>query len=156
VRYADGTAEYVDIIIAATGYDRQLPFLDPAFYTGLDGRPDLYLNMFGRKDDGLAILGLSDFAGATFPRFDDMARAVIVDLTLRELGGVDWRAWHAAKQSHHLDMRGGKQFADVPGHEFFVDDHAYQMQLRDVCDRFGYTPSEGPPRPATYEQVPAR
>jgi amino acid transporter len=149
VRYADGTAEAVDIIIAATGYERQLPFLDPELYAGPDGRPDLYLNLFARKNDGLAILGLSDFAGATFPRFDDMARAVVVDLTLRELGGVDWRAWRASKQLDYPDMRGGRQFADTPRQEFFVDDHAYQVQLRDVCDRFGYAPSE-----SRSQQVP--
>jgi amino acid transporter/NAD(P)-dependent dehydrogenase (short-subunit alcohol dehydrogenase family) len=155
VRYADGSAEYADIIIAATGYERQLPFLDPAIYTGPDGRPNLYLNMFPRNNDGLAILGLSDFAGATFPRFDDMARAVIVDLTLRELGGVDRRAWQASKQVDYPDMRGGKQFVDSPRHEFFVDDHAYQMQLRDVCDRFGYTPGERAPQPAPPVTVTA-
>ena len=88
VRFVDGTAVEVDLIIAATGFERQLPFLAPEVYSGRDGRPDLYLNMFSRSHDGLVILGLSDFAGATFPRFDDMARAVIVDLTLRELGGL--------------------------------------------------------------------
>jgi hypothetical protein len=111
--------------------------------------------MFPRNNDGLAILGLSDFAGATFPRFDDMARAVIVDLTLRELGGVDRRAWQASKQMDYPDMRGGKQFVDSPRHEFFVDDHAYQMQLRDVFDRFGYTPGERAPQPARPATVPA-
>lgn len=148
VRYADGTAEYVDIIIAATGYERELPFLPAESYSAGDGKPNLYLNMFSRAQDGLAILGLSDFAGATFPRFDDMARAVIVDITLRELGGVDWRAWRAAKLLDRPDMRGGKTFAASSRYDYFVDDHAYEVLLRDVCDRFGYTPS-GPGRHAS-------
>jgi cation diffusion facilitator CzcD-associated flavoprotein CzcO/amino acid transporter len=149
VRFTDGTAVEVDLIIAATGFERQLPFLAPEVYCGSDGRPDLYLNMFSRTHDGLVILGLSDFAGATFPRFDDMARAVIVDVTLRELGDLDWRAWKATKQEDRQDLRGGLAFVDTPRTEMIVDDHAYQVRLRDLCDQFGYAPMpyRGLPRP---------
>jgi hypothetical protein len=34
---------------------------------------------------------------------------------------------------------------DSPKHDYFVDDHAYQVLLRDVCDRFGYTPGAAAP-----------
>ena len=50
------------------------------------------MNIFSRSHDGLALLGLADFGGPTFPRFDDQARAVMVDMTLRELGGTARRA----------------------------------------------------------------
>jgi amino acid transporter len=139
-RFADGSTVEVDLIIAATGFERELPFLAPELFTGADGRPDLYLNIFSRSHDGLAILGLSDFAGATFPRFDDMARAVIVDLTLRELGAVEWRSWRAAKQESRPDLRGGMTFVDTPRTAMVVDDHAYQAHVRDLCDQFGYAP----------------
>jgi hypothetical protein len=70
----------------------QLPFLAPELYSR-GGIPDLLMNVFSRSHDGLALLGLADLGGPTFPRFDAQARAVMVDITLRELGGVDWRAW---------------------------------------------------------------
>jgi amino acid transporter len=155
VRYADGSAEYIDLIIAATGYEPQVPFLDPQLYRDQHGRPDLYLNIFGRGPDGLAVVGLSQFGGAAFPRFDDMARAVIVDITLRELGGLEWRVWQATKQEDRPDLRGGKLLVDSPRYEFYVDDHAYEVALRDVCDRFGYTPdAPAPVRPSPFAAVP--
>jgi len=38
-------------------------------------------------------------------------------------------------------VRGGKLVVDSLRHDLFVDDHAYQVLLRDVCDRFGYSPA---------------
>jgi amino acid transporter len=138
VRFADGSVDQVDLIIAATGYEWQVPFLAPELYTRY-GQPDLFMNIFSRSHDGLALLGLSDFGGPTFPRFDDMARAVMIDLTVRELGGVDLRAWRSTVQTSP-DLRGGKLFVDTPRLALAVDDHTYSTQLRDLCDRFGYTP----------------
>ena len=138
VRYADGSVDQVDLIIAATGYEWQVPFLSPELYTRY-GDPDLFLNIFSRSQNGLALLGLSDFGGPTFPRFDDMARAVMVDLTVRELGGADLRAWRSAVQTNP-DLRGGKVYVDSPHYAMAVDDPTYSTRLRDLCDRFGYTP----------------
>jgi amino acid transporter len=138
VRFGDGSFEQVDLIIAATGYDWRVPFIEPGLYTRY-GSPDLFMNIFSRTHDGLALLGLSDFGGPTFPRFDDMARAVMVDLTVRELGGIDLRAWRNTVQTRP-DLRGGRVFVDEPQFAMTVDDHTYSTQLRDLCDRFGYTP----------------
>jgi hypothetical protein len=144
VRYVDGTAEPIDLIIAATGYEPRYPFLDAELYLEPDGRSGLYLNLFSRRHDGLVMLGLSEFAGATFARFDDMARAVVVELTLRELGGVARRAWLATKANDRPDLTGGREFPQSPRTTFLVDDHAYETQLRDMADRFGYAPPPAP------------
>jgi cation diffusion facilitator CzcD-associated flavoprotein CzcO/amino acid transporter len=156
VRFADGRIEQIDLIIAATGYDPRPPYLDPELYARLGGQPDLYLNLFGRQHDGLTVLGLTDVAGASFPRLDDAARISIVDITLRELGGADWQKWHAAKRSDRPDLRGGRVFADTRRNDLAVDDHAYGVLLGDLCDRFGYAPPA--PRLAltpAYDTMPA-
>jgi amino acid transporter len=152
VRYVDGTAEPIDLIIAATGYEPKFPFLDADLYLEPDGRSGLYLNLFSRRHDGLVVMGLSEFGGAVFPRLDDMARAVVVELTLRELGGVGRRAWLATKANDRPDLSGGRQFPQSTGSAFLVDDHAYEVLLRDMADRFGYAPPSSvtatPPAPA--------
>jgi hypothetical protein len=140
VRFIDGTMEEVDLIIAATGYDRRPAFMPPELYSSVSGDPDLYLNMFSRVNDGLTLLGMADVAGATFPRFDDMARMAIVDITLRELSGADWLDWQDAKRHSRPDLRGGRVFIDTPRTALAVDDHAYSVLLGDLCDRYGYAP----------------
>ena len=72
-----------------------------------------------------------------------MARTAILDITLRELGGAEWMSWQDAKKSSYPDLRGGKDFLDSPMLDFVVDDHAYQILLNDLCDRYGYTPVVG-------------
>jgi cation diffusion facilitator CzcD-associated flavoprotein CzcO len=138
VRFVDGAAEQVDLIIAATGFDRRIPFVDAKTYAR-NGSPDLYLNIFSRSHDGLAVLGLIDLAGPTFPSYDDQARVVMVDVTVRELGGAEQRAWRAGMAAQP-DLRGGTRFADTPARAFTVHDNAYSTRLRDLCDRFGYPP----------------
>ncbi len=152
VRFTDGRVEQVDLIIAATGYDRRPQFL-PAELLGADGVPDLYLNMFSRTYDGLTVVGLSDLAGAAFPRFDEMARVAVVDITLRELAGPDWQRWQAAKQQERPDLRGGKVYGERYG--FCVDDHTYGVLLGDICDRYGYTPAPAYPLPYGAQLSPA-
>jgi hypothetical protein len=154
VRYADGTAEPIDLIIAATGYEPRYPFLEADLYPERDGRSGLYLNLFSRRHDGLVVLGLAEFAGAAFPRFDDMARAVIVELTLRELGGAARRAWLATKASDQPNLTGGRQFAASPRSAFLVDDHVYEVLLRDMADRFGYAPPPSAPSPSDLRVTP--
>jgi hypothetical protein len=99
-------------------------------------------------------MGLSDLGGASFPRFDEMARAAIVDITLRELGGFEWRIWHTTKQHDVVDLLGGRGFSN--SEKLIVDDHAYQAALAEVCDRFGYAPRSRATGPARPEMAPVR
>jgi hypothetical protein len=143
VRFADGSVEEVDVIIAATGYDRRPTILAPQL------QDDFYLNMFSRRHDGLTVMSLNEFAGATFPRFDEMARVAVIDITLRELGGPDWRTWQEAKLTDRPDVGGGHQYVNPFPDRCYVDDHAYSAVLGDVCDRYGYTPAAAGAREPT-------
>jgi cation diffusion facilitator CzcD-associated flavoprotein CzcO/amino acid transporter len=143
VRFTDGSVEEVDLIIAATGYDRRPTILAPELLE------DFYLNMFSRRHDGLTLMALNEFAGATFPRFDEMARVAVIDITLRELGGPDWHTWQEAKQTDRPDLWGGHNYVNPLPDRSYVDDHAYSMRLGDVCDRYGYAAAAtlGPRQP---------
>jgi hypothetical protein len=85
-----------------------------------------------------------------------MARAVIVELTLRELGGAARRAWLATKANDRPDLTGGRHFAPSPRSAFLVDDHAYEVLLRDMADRFGYAPPASTPSPPDLDLTAAR
>jgi hypothetical protein len=144
VRFTDGSVEEVDLIIAATGHDRRPTILAPELLE------DFYLNMFSRRHDGLTLMALNEFGGATFPRFDEMARVAVIDITLRELGGPDWHAWQEAKRTDHPDLWGGRVYVNPLPDRSYVDDHTYSMLLGDVGDRYGYAAASVGPR------VPAR
>jgi cation diffusion facilitator CzcD-associated flavoprotein CzcO len=146
VVFTDGTVEPIDLVIFATGYDYRLPFLDDDLLPWRDGRPELYLNIFSREHDGLAVLGFIEFADAAYRRFEEMAQLIVLDATARELGGGVWASWRERKAADRPDLRGGKTYVDSRRHANYVDAMTYQVVLADLRDRYGLgdVPPTGP------------
>jgi amino acid transporter len=153
VEFTDGTSVEVDVVILATGYTYALPFLADDLLPWRGGRPELYLNIFSRDHDGLAVLGFIEFADAAYERFEEMAHMIVLDITAREVGGDVWAAWSARKASDRPDLRGGKVYLDSPRHANYVDAETYQVVLADIRDRFGV--GEVPTSWARPAQAPA-
>ena len=79
VHFADGSAEEVDAIIFATGYELALPFLGPTARVALApdaARADLYHHTFHPDLPGLAFVGVYHQAGPYFPTLELQARWV--------------------------------------------------------------------------------
>ena len=79
VRFADGTAEEFDSLIAATGYTTSLPFLEPALSPVTPGGTgvDLYHRIVHPRLPGLYFVGFFDVTGGSNVRMmDDQAEYV--------------------------------------------------------------------------------
>ncbi len=64
VHFRDGSSEEVDIlIVCATGYRRDFPFLDKALLEWKSGIPDLFLHSVPRNHDNLLFMGFINAAG---------------------------------------------------------------------------------------------
>ena len=64
VVFTDGTRTTADMIVLATGYELSIPFLDPKYYLGGDGKPRLYLNTAHPEYQGLYFAGLIQANGS--------------------------------------------------------------------------------------------
>jgi Flavin-binding monooxygenase-like len=64
VIFADGSRVSVDLIVLATGYELSIPFLDPEYYMGADGKPRLFLNTAHPDHDNLYFAGLIQANGS--------------------------------------------------------------------------------------------
>lgn len=137
VVFKDGTAEEIDLVLLCTGYEYQLPFLDPNLFTWNAGHPQLYLNVFNRAHDSLYVLGFIEFADAAYKRFDEMAQLIVMDIRARETG-VHRSDLLALKASDQPDLRGGIEYIDSPRHANYVESHAYQNCLAELRDRFSW------------------
>jgi hypothetical protein len=138
VVFTDGSTERIDLILTATGYDYRLPFLSDDLLTWRHGRPDLYLNIFSREHDGLAVIGFIEFASAAYSRFDDMAQLAVLDVVARASGGELLRTWSALKAHDRPDLRGGHHYIDSPRHAAYVDAETYDAYVTDLRDRLGW------------------
>jgi hypothetical protein len=151
VTFVDGSETQVDVVLLATGYEYLLPFLDPSLLTWKHGHPQLYLNVFSREHDSLYVLGLIEFAGAAYTRFDEMAQLAIIDIRARETG-VHREAIVALKRTDDPDLRGGVAYLDTPRNTNYVDNDTYIHYLADLRDRFEWADLDE----LTYEPLRVR
>lgn len=135
VVFADGSRERIDVVVLATGYMYDVPFLSQVDIPWVDGRPDLYLRLFPRGLEGLAFVGFGEFADAAYKRFEDMAHLVVMDIRLRALDNEAWRQW---KLQDDPDLQGGRTYVDSPRHRGYIDVDTYCEYLAVLRDRFGW------------------
>jgi len=133
--FVDGTEEAVDVVLLATGYQYLVPFLDPSLLTWKHGHPQLYLHVFSRELDSLYVLGVVEFAGAAYTRFDEMAQMVAIDIRARETG-VHRAELVELKRSDQPDLTGGVAYLDIPRNANYVENATYVHYLADLRDRF--------------------
>jgi hypothetical protein len=123
------------VILLATGYQHVVPFIDPSLLSWNQGHPLLYLNLFSRELDSLYVLGLIEFAGAAYTRFDEMAQMVVIDIRARETG-VHRAELVQLKRADDPDLRGGVAYLDTARNANYVENDTYVHYLADLRDRF--------------------
>jgi hypothetical protein len=74
VRFEDGTAERVDVIIWCTGYKVTFPFFDEQFLAAHDNDLPLFRRVFNPDVDNLAFIGLLQPLGAIMPLAEAQGR----------------------------------------------------------------------------------
>ena len=67
VRFTDGSLENIDIIIYATGYNVEFPFLDPSLVKVVDNQLPLFKRIFIPQCPNLFIIGLAQVLPALMP-----------------------------------------------------------------------------------------
>jgi len=137
VVFTDGTAEKIDLVLLATGYDYRIPFIDSALFEWHQGRPQLYLGLIHRDVEGLYVLGFIEFADAGYRRFDDMAQIIIADIHARETG-IHQDVLNKKRKTDFPDLRGGKTYVDSPRHANYVHSETYREVLASLREKLGW------------------
>jgi len=115
VRFVDGSSAEVDLVVHATGYDRDLSFIDRGLLEWRSGIPDLFLHSVPRNHDNLLFMGFVNAAGGlgdglktqgAFVR--SYARALAAD-------SEGLRAFLSAKRSDTPDL----------GQQYFLKSHRH-------------------------------
>jgi hypothetical protein len=81
-QFTDGSRESFDIVIAATGYEIELPFLSPEWRPLENGRLDLFARIVSPKAPGLYFLGMFNVnGGGNIRMMDEQAEWLMPILT---------------------------------------------------------------------------
>jgi hypothetical protein len=125
VHFVDGSHVEVDQVVFATGYQRQIAYLDPSLVDG-SWAASHFLTAWSRRFPGLFTLGFAELNGALFPHLSRLASwiAHVAELQLKEPASAD-AVFRWASQTHwRLD--GGRQLIDSTRHALYCDDKAWK------------------------------
>jgi cation diffusion facilitator CzcD-associated flavoprotein CzcO len=95
VVFVDGTREAVDMIIFATGYKLQIPFLNQSLYLDANGKPRLYLNAVHPERENLFFAGLLQANGAMWRLADYQGRLFANAIVAQKLAPDEYKAFRA-------------------------------------------------------------
>jgi hypothetical protein len=119
VHFKDGTSAEVDVVIYATGYDRDFPFIDPALLQWKAGLPDLFIHIAPRNLDNIFFFGFVNAAaglGDGLRLQGQFVRSYIEAYASRSKG---YRKFIKAKQEDDPDL----------GQDYFLDSHRHLWEV---------------------------
>lgn len=131
--FRDGSRESFDVVIAATGYQISIPFIDARLLgcAGVGGLPlipkGLFLNMLHRNRDDLAVVGLIQPDSGQWG-ITDLQAKLVARMALAACRSPRAAAWlYAARQRPVASS--SIRYLDSPRHALEVEHFSYRRQL---------------------------
>ena len=136
VLFKDGTAETVDTVVFATGYQPVIPYVDEGLIFSADGGPRLLLNVVHPEHDGLFAAGLCQANGSMWRLADYQGRLIanlIVAGKHSPEGARSFRKMLAARATR----AGARTFVASDRHRLEVNYYDYRRLMKRLNRRFG-------------------
>jgi len=137
VLFKDGTAETIDTIVFATGYQPVIPFIDESLVFAPDGRPRLHLNVVHPEHEGLFAAGLAQANGSMW-RLSDYQGQLIANLIVAGKHAPESarqvRSMLAACAAASRD----RTFVASDRHRLEVNYYDYRRLMKRLIRRFGH------------------
>jgi cation diffusion facilitator CzcD-associated flavoprotein CzcO len=135
VHFADGRSVEIDLIVFATGYRLEFPFIESRLLNWENGKPELYLNVFHPTYDTLFTAGLIQPDSGQFGlvHWQTLAAARFFRAVLDEAAAAD--SLRERKRDPHENLGGGIRYKDSPRHGLEVEHWSYQRKLKKWCER---------------------
>lgn len=130
VHFVDGQSVEVDLIVFATGYRLEFPFIEPRHLNWANGRPGLYLNVFHPRYDTLFVAGMIQPDSGQFGLVHWQTAAAARFARDAFQGGIRGGALRRRKQTPHEDLGSGIHYKDSPRHSLEVEHWSYQRRLK--------------------------
>lgn len=139
VFFSDGSQGEYDLVLMATGYLLDYPFIDPAHLNWPEqaDAPQLYLNMLHPEYDTLFVMGMIEATGLGWEGRNQQAR--LASLFIRDLqeGAPAARALQEKKRNHAGErLDGGYDYIKLARMAYYVNKDAYLDALAEEIAAF--------------------
>lgn len=138
VEFADGTREPFDVVVMATGFRTEVPYLDRSYFRWKGNRPSLYMRLWSQDHDGLAAVGFTEGDGGAYGLFDNMADAIARSARLLVDDPVAFQRFRALRKGPDPDVSGGVKHVASDRHAAYVHLPAYRKAMDRLRKQFGW------------------
>ena len=140
VAFVDGSRSDYDLIVLATGYRLHYPFVDAGLLDWTGMAPDLYLNVFSRRDPNLFVLGMIEASGIGWQGRYEQAELVASVIKAREVAPDRAAAFEERVQGPPPDLSGGYHYLGLERMAYYVNKDAYRGAVRREIERLEVQP----------------
>ncbi len=134
VIFKDGSSEMIDMIVFATGYEPEIPFIEQSLVFGPDGSPRLFLRAFHPEHEGLFAAGLVQANGSMW-RLADYQAQLIANYIVAQAKAPDYAARLRALMAVPASHTG--RFVASARHRLEANYYDYRRLLKRHIRRFG-------------------
>ncbi|MGD9997800.1 MAG: flavin-containing monooxygenase [Ilumatobacteraceae bacterium] len=138
VEFVDGTRESFEVVVAATGYRTDVPYLDRSYFRWKGNRPSLYLRLWSQDHDGLAAIGFTEGDGGAYGLFDNMGDAIARSAKMLVEDRASYERFRARRRGTDPDVSGGVRHVDSDRHAAYVHLPAYRKQMDRLRRELGW------------------
>lgn len=130
VTFSDGERVDYDLILLATGYRLDYPFIDAEHLNWQGDAPRLYLNVFHPQHDNLFMMGMIEAAGLGWEGRNEQAELVALFLRGRAEGHPEVEIIRRLKRERAtIALDGGYHYLKVPRMAYYVHKESYRAAV---------------------------
>lgn len=131
VYFKEGEAREYDIILCATGYKLNYPFLDKKHLNWVGKAPKLFMNIFHPTYDNLFILGMVEATGIGWQgRYDQADLVARFAYHTERKNKSKLSSFIKHKQANDLDLSNGIKYLNLDRMAFYVHKETYLKTLK--------------------------
>lgn len=135
VHFRDGSSSEYDMVLLATGYTLDYPFVEPEALNWRGWAPELFLNIFPPTFNGLFMMGMVEASGLGWQGRYEQAELIAEYLVAAADRPEKAEAFRArATQQRWPDLTGGYNYLGLERMSYYVNKDAYRRQLRNFTD----------------------
>lgn len=138
VTFSNGEKVEYDILMQATGYKLDFPFIDKSLLNWKADAPDLFLNVFNPEQPGLFIMGMVEAAGLGWQGRADQAELVASYLRLKLDNNTKLTDWFESSIQQNLDdTSGGMNYLKLSRMAYYVHKESYLKSIAKYMSKLG-------------------
>lgn len=134
VRFRDGSSDEYDLVLLATGYTLDYPFVDRTHLQWQGAAPRLFLNMFPASFNGLYVMGMIEASGIGWQGRYEQAELLASYLAAAPEKAASFRSRVTGEP--WPDLTGGYRYLGLDRMAYYVNKDAYRTAVRHERERF--------------------